>query len=230
MHALLNVIKPFPELDEPSHFGSSPFDNLRRVRLDNEGKSAGSNVVFLDAGGSENSEALSEEPATNWEALIEQARQEERAAAELRLQEALEAQRSEFVEITKAQRDHWVREESDVLAQKLEKEFSLLEHELGDKIGGVLAGFVASAFKGQALSEMAELLAALMGDSERPLVRVSGPQDLIEALQAKAGELTGSVEFVFADQPDISIVADDAHIETQISAWAERLSKLNDVA
>lgn len=227
MHALLNVIQPISDLADVSAFSGSPFDNLRKVRLEADGKSVENKVVYLER---QDAPAPIEEPVPDVEALIENARQEERAAAEVRLQDALEAQRREFAEIIKAQRARWVEEESAVLAKGLEKEFSLLEHELGDKIGGVLSSFVAAEFKAQALQETAELLTAIMSDADHPLVRVSGPADLLDSLKASVGSLMAAVEFTTADQPDISIVADDAQIETQISAWGERLAKLNPAA
>jgi hypothetical protein len=56
--------------------------------------------------------------------------------------------------------------------------------------------------------------------------RITGPADLLDLVKAQldAARRTG-IEFRVADTSEIRVVADQTVIETQISAWSERLKE-----
>ncbi|MGO4740456.1 hypothetical protein AB4099_28240 [Bosea sp. 2KB_26] len=224
MSALLKVLETYPRTEASTPNLASPFGSLRRVRLSSEGEAVSietGSVVELPV-----QARTVEEPQIDIESLIKAAREDEAAAAAARLQEALDAQRREFAEIAQALRAQWVSEHAEAIAKKIEQGLEIVELELGERIGNVLHQFLAEAFRGQAIAETADLLNSIVTDSEVSIIRVSGPEDLLDALKERLHVGVTAVEFVPEPSIDVSITVNDALIETQLHAWSQRLSTL----
>jgi hypothetical protein len=99
-----------------------------------------------------------------------------------------------------------------------------LENNIASAVAHILQPFLADAIRGKAVAALVAQISALTGHSPVPVFRVSGPSDLLGLVRAQldAAGRTG-IEYQPADTIEIRVVADQTVIETQISAWNERL-------
>jgi hypothetical protein len=87
-----------------------------------------------------------------------------------------------------------------------------------------LLPFLADAVRDKAIESLVQQIAALTGNSPVPVFKVTGPRDLLDLVrtQLEASRRTG-IEYEAAETSEVRVVADQTVIETQISAWSERL-------
>jgi hypothetical protein len=135
---------------------------------------------------------------------------EERAAAELRLAEA---------------RRDWVAAAADRLAARIVEAFGQLETGIAAAMTRVLTPFLATAARRAAIEDLARTLEGLLADGEHRTLRISGPEDLLAAIEARVPPAAGAVAFVPDDSTDVTVVADKTIVTTQIGAWMDRLWK-----
>ena len=76
----------------------------------------------------------------------------------------------------------------------------------------------------QALNELTTTLASVLADRRTTTIRIAGSEDLLAGLSERLGAGRAAIEYVVTDQPDVSVMLDDALIETQLSAWTARLA------
>jgi hypothetical protein len=99
-----------------------------------------------------------------------------------------------------------------------------LETNIAGAVARILQPFLADAVRDKAVALLVEQISALTSRPPVPAFRVTGPSDLLDLVRTRldAAGRTG-VEYQIADVAEIRVVADQTVIETQISAWAERL-------
>jgi hypothetical protein len=158
--------------------------------------------------------------------LENQVRMEEREAARLRFEEALEEERQRHVEEMAAQRVIWVEQEALQLSSQIIKAAGNLESVLSEKVTRILAAVIPEALKQNAISEFTEILATILSGENTPLLKVTGPEDLLSSIKGSMMLREGLVEFVAADVVEVTLVAGDTMVETQFGAWTERLQAL----
>jgi hypothetical protein len=135
---------------------------------------------------------------------------EERAAAELRLAEA---------------RRDWVAGEADRLAARIAEAFTELETGIASAMTRVLTPFLATAARRAAIDDLARTLEGLLAGGEHRTLRISGPEDLLAAIEARIPPAAGAVTFAPDESADVTVVADRTIVTTQIGAWMDRLWK-----
>ena len=148
------------------------------------------------------------EEQTASEARIATLREEHRAATEAQLSEA---------------RSAWISEQSEPLAARIGAAFDDLETSLADAMTRVLAPFLATVARRQAVDDLVATLRGLLRTSGHAAVRVSGPGDLLARIETQLGDLAAAVEFVPGEEVDVTVAAGRSIIATQIGAWVDRL-------
>jgi hypothetical protein len=99
-----------------------------------------------------------------------------------------------------------------------------LETNVASAVARILQPFLADAVRDKAVAALVEQISALTSHSPVPAFRVTGPSDLLDLVRARldAAGRTG-IDYQIADVCEIRVVADQTVIETQISAWIDRL-------
>lgn len=87
----------------------------------------------------------------------------------------------------------------------------------------VLEPFIANAIQKRAVEAFVEQLSAMVSDATRPVLRLTGPATLLEAVRSKLAARAIAVELRAAPATEISVIADHVVLETQIKLWGERL-------
>ena len=80
----------------------------------------------------------------------------------------------------------------------------------------------------RAIGELAENIAAALGDAEAVRIKVRGPASLYEALKPALGRHAEQAEFTEAPGLDLTVSIDESLFETRISAWSASLAELVD--
>jgi hypothetical protein len=82
------------------------------------------------------------------------------------------------------------------------------------------------AVRDKAVAALVEQITALTSSSPVPVFRITWPADLLDLVRAQldTARRTG-IEYQVTDSFEIRVVADQTVIETQMSAWIERLKE-----
>ena len=85
------------------------------------------------------------------------------------------------------------------------------------------AFFASEVVQKQAVTAFVEQLSTITSDSRHPVLRITGPSELLELVRAKLGVRSIAVELRAAPVAEVSVIADQVFLGTQIKLWAERL-------
>ncbi|MGO4573379.1 hypothetical protein [Microvirga sp. 2TAF3] len=223
MASLSTLLRDFSEQDEKVSpvSGANPFASLRKVRLRNpvEGE------VLPEPNPSQGSVPDSvDHHAEAIRAAVEAACAEEREAAENRLIEALEAQKARFEEKFQAEREAWTLKESGVIAERFGAALVDLENVLSERIANVLRPVMLTSLRDKSIAATKAVLSSFLSETSSRMIKIQGPTDLLDDIRKSLGDQAAAFEFVKAETVDVSIVADDIFIETQLTSWAEQLA------
>ncbi|WKA27295.1 hypothetical protein [Bradyrhizobium roseum] len=101
-----------------------------------------------------------------------------------------------------------------------------LESNIASSVARILQPFLADAVRDKAVEALIEQISVLTCSSPVPVLRISGPADLLQRVKAQldTARRTG-IEYQAADTLEIRVVADQTVIETQMQAWTARLKE-----
>ncbi|PVE22473.1 hypothetical protein DC522_20995 [Microvirga sp. KLBC 81] len=154
-----------------------------------------------------------------------QARAEEREAARQQLKEALDAEREKHCEELAVQRELWVEQEAAQLSAQIVDSLGNLERILSDRVARILAPIIPEALQQKALFEFNEILGTILSGEISTVLKVTGPEDMLKAIRARFALREGIIEFVPSDDVEVTLVAGDTTIQTQLSSWSIRLKE-----
>ncbi len=160
------------------------------------------------------------------EAARAQAHEEGRAEAAHETREAVTAELTAAHEkALEEARAAWVADEAARLSAALQDGLDALRTRLAEKTVRVLEPFLEKALRDKACTEMVAMLERLFAGGEAGTeIRISGPQDLLDALRPALPDRPGLVLHVEPERPDIRISCADTTLETQIAQWSRILS------
>lgn len=147
---------------------------------------------------------------------------EGRAAAQAEHDAALGAQAAAFEKKLAAERQRWSAEEGQRLAQQLGGGLDDIERRVAEHVAAVLKPVLAEAVRTRAVAELARTLNSMLTRGEYARITVSGPQDLLAALEARLGVRAG-LALVASEAADLRVDADETILETSIGAWIEAI-------
>jgi vacuolar-type H+-ATPase subunit I/STV1 len=153
-------------------------------------------------------------------------RAEEREAAREQLEKALKAEQDRHREEIAALREIWVEQEARQLATQIAAAIGNLEAVLSEKAARILASVIPEALRQNAIAEFSEALGTILSGGVSTILKITGPEDILKAVKARMALPEGVVEFVPSDAVEVTLVAGDTTIQTQFSAWSERLQTL----
>lgn len=143
---------------------------------------------------------------------------EEHEAAQAEMQ-------AEFERRLAAEREAWTRSEGDRIAGELTLAIAELTRTISDRTADLLVPLIGEGLARRATADLAETVRTLLARSQAPLIRISGPQDLLAALRAALGPDALRAEMAVDKEAGLRLVAGDTTIETQLDLWKTRLDK-----
>jgi hypothetical protein len=122
------------------------------------------------------------------------------------------------------ERAKWSDQQAVAIVSGFETACREIESNIASSVARILLPFLADAVRDKAIESLVEQIAALTGNSPVPVFKVTGPSELLDLVrtQLAASRRTG-IEYEAAETAEVRVVADQTVIETQISAWSERL-------
>ena len=124
------------------------------------------------------------------------------------------------------ERAKWSDQQAAAIVSGFEAGCREIETNIASSVARILLPFLTDAVRDKAIASLVEHIAALTGTSSVPAFKVTGPSELLDLVktQLEASRRVGIV-YEAAEAPEVSVVADQTVIETQITAWSERLKE-----
>lgn len=124
------------------------------------------------------------------------------------------------------ERAKWSDQQAVTIVSGFETACREIETNIASSVARILLPFLADAVRDKAIGSLVEQIAALTGNSPVPVFKVTGPSELLDLVkkQLETARRTG-IEYEAADTFEVRVVADQTVIETQITAWSERLKE-----
>jgi hypothetical protein len=122
------------------------------------------------------------------------------------------------------ERAKWSDQQAVSIVSGFETACREIETNIASSVARILLPFLADAVRDKAIGSLVEQIAALTGNSPVPVFKITGPGELLDLVRAQLETVrrTG-IEYEAAETFEVRVVADQTVIETQISAWSERL-------
>ncbi|RXG96704.1 hypothetical protein [Bradyrhizobium zhanjiangense] len=124
------------------------------------------------------------------------------------------------------ERAKWSDQQAATIVNGFETACREIETNIASSVARILLPFLTEAVRDKAIESLVEQIAALTGNSPVPAFKVTGPSELLDLVKAQLEKArrTG-IAYEAADTFEVRVVADQTVIETQISAWSERLKE-----
>ncbi|AMA56352.1 hypothetical protein [Bradyrhizobium sp. CCGE-LA001] len=124
------------------------------------------------------------------------------------------------------ERAKWSDQQAATIVNGFEAACREIESNIASSVARILLPFLNEAVRDKAIGSLVEQIAALTGNSPMPVFKVTGPSELLDLVrvQLEKSRRTG-IAYEAADSFEVRAVADQTVIETQISAWSERLKE-----
>jgi hypothetical protein len=157
------------------------------------------------------------------EQRIEEARQQglqdgrNAARIEYELIAAQERRRSQ--EQVVAMRTQWAGEEGALLAEQIAASFLELERRVSDQVARILEPYLVATVRDRVIDELVANIRRLLAGDTKTVLRISGAADLLELVHSRLGEFSRSVEYLSDGAPEVTVLAGDTEIQTQLQAW-----------
>jgi hypothetical protein len=146
----------------------------------------------------------------------------EKAKEEFELE--LAAANSQLVEELAAERKSWVVEQSEALKDQMITSYGEFKNSIADSVARILTPFLTSALTKQVIDELIEVLSIMHSQKSVSTIRMSGPDDLIQALQEKLEGRNFNIECIPSQTKEVTIIADQTTVVTQLQAWIDRFN------
>ena len=98
-----------------------------------------------------------------------------------------------------------------------------LEAKIASVVARILEPLLSSAVQTQAAASFVEQLSTIASDNRRPVLRITGPSDLLDLVRSKLGVRAISVELRAAPVTEVSMTMDQLVLESQVKLWTDRL-------
>lgn len=168
------------------------------------------------------------EAEENHEAALEAARESGRQAgldeARAESSAALDREREAFEQRLAAERERWLGEEAEQLHERLAAGIRRLEESISECVARVLRPFVIDTLRRQMIDDLIEHIATMIGSNEKIAIKIAGPADLLASLREKLAPLPAAIDYEQRDRVDVSVVAEQTAIETQLEAWIKLIT------
>jgi hypothetical protein len=145
------------------------------------------------------------------------------AAASHEQEEMRRAEHLAFEQRIVKERDRWTQDEGARLGAKMEAALAEIETRIGASAARILRPFLVRQAGRRAIDELAESLMQMLSGSRNPLVEITGPEDLLAALQTKLAGSAACAVWTPGPTMDVRIIADQTLIESRIQAWIQRI-------
>ncbi|MBI1867129.1 MAG: hypothetical protein HYS06_02325 [Methylocystis sp.] len=149
--------------------------------------------------------------------------EETRAAMQGECAALIEAERAQFVERLNAERSMWSIEQGNRLGENFCKAISDLTANLEATLEKILEPFVVQGVREQMVGGFVAQVRTLLADRKAPVIQLSGPMDLLNAVCARLNSADVATNVTETDEVDVKARLDSTVIETRMQEWMHYL-------
>ncbi|PPD45593.1 MAG: hypothetical protein CTY15_04215 [Methylocystis sp.] len=147
-----------------------------------------------------------------------------RAELEAEFADVLRREREAF-DVTLAEaRERWTEEQARVLSERLSTSFDEGYARLRADVARILSPFVSKGIAARALEELLGSLRTAVADDQAPVVRISGPRDILDRLQLELSGGNVVVTTIESEEIDVRVEIGPTRIETRLTDWMRDFS------
>lgn len=147
------------------------------------------------------------------------------ARARAEFEQKLEQERRLSAEQAAEARQQLLNETAVQLAAHVTKAGEELQSRIAGVTARILEPIILNVAQKQAVNSFIEHLSSITTDVRRPVLRLTGPSELLELIRAKLGVRAIAIELRPGPELEASITIDHVVLETQLKAWADRLKQ-----
>ncbi|WP_024879103.1 hypothetical protein [Methylosinus sp. LW3] len=162
--------------------------------------------------------------------LREQLLEEGRAAAKAECDEMIARERAAVAQRLEEERRRWSREEGERLGREFRDSLGRYSARIGEDVERILEPFVVREIREKMLVALMDTLRILIADRENPVIHLSGPVDLLEAVCAKLNGEDIATKIEDVGGVDVRARLDATTIETRLGEWMAQLREGDDAA
>jgi hypothetical protein len=148
-----------------------------------------------------------------------------KAAALAEIETRLEAQRMYYGQQLELERFTWANREAEKLAEKFTAGLSAIETSIANATARILKPFLAETAHRQAIAELVDALEIMIAKNQGITIEIFGPEDLLQLIREKLSDRNVAAVFSPGSEVDVRVVAGQTILETNLSAWIDRLRR-----
>lgn len=152
---------------------------------------------------------------------------EGRAAAQVDHDAAFAAQAAAFERKLAAERQSWAADQGGRLGELIAIAFDDLELRVSTLMSEVLKPVLTEQIRAKAVETLSQSLNDMLTKGDYAKIAVSGPADLLSALERRFAASHPGLSFVVAEGADVTVSADETILETRIGAWINSIEGTN---
>lgn len=150
---------------------------------------------------------------------------EGQAAAQVDHDKSVAAKAAYFEQRLNFERQKWTAEQSGRLGELFAAGLEDVERRIAHAVAEVLKPLLGARVRDRALDEMAAVLNEMISKGEYAKIAVTGPSDLVQALEQKISNSHEGLSFEEGPGVDIKVEADDTILESRLSTWIDTIER-----
>ena len=139
----------------------------------------------------------------------------------------LETERETHAKLIEEERVRFDLREAANVSAAIESCLNVMEQRISYSLAKLLQPFLKDRIVEQLVSAFAENLRQLTEASDEKLIRLSGPQSLVDKVMEQIPTLRDRIEVRVADQMELVALLNETTIETRIGQWLAQLDILH---
>jgi flagellar biosynthesis/type III secretory pathway protein FliH len=162
------------------------------------------------------------------EEALERGRQEGLAAGRAECAESLSQRQAAWTELENERRIAWQANEYAQFAEKIERALGAIEERLAQGVARILKPFLIEERVKHITASVSESLSKILSREMPAMLKITGPEALLSVLREQLSSQSVSVEYVAADNLDVTIEANQTIIKSQLQAWIDHIETIGE--
>jgi hypothetical protein len=162
------------------------------------------------------------------EEALERGRREGLAAGRAECAGALAEQQAGWAEPENERRIAWQANEYAQFAEKIDSALTAIEDRLAQSVARILKPFLIEERIKHITDSLSESLSKILSRDMPSMLKITGPEALLNVLREKLASQSVSVEYVAGDNLDVTIEANQTIIKSQLQAWIDHIETIGE--
>jgi hypothetical protein len=164
---------------------------------------------------------IAEDVETRLREAFEKGRQEGLAAARVESAAALASQRDEQDKLVEAERLVFQANEYAKLAEQISGGLIEIEDRIAATVARILRPYLTQEHATRITKALSDNLARILSGESAALLKISGPENLLNILRERLSKRHVQVEYSFEDGVDVTIETQQTVVQSQLQAWID---------